>query len=156
MIPLILAMKTESVTLTNIARILGVGISSIVLWQKEFPAFSTAIKEARDKTLDVAESLLLQKMMGGEYVETRVSEIRDAKGKVKSQHIEKVTKTRPPDMTALIFYLCNLRGEKWKRDRDNHQPTDSNKIAQEIRDFAEQADKITAPVPTKKKKGKAK
>ncbi len=99
----------------EIAKRLGIVVSTLYVWKRKFPEFSEAIKVNKEIVDYEVEDSLLKRAKGFEYEETEIAVNEDGKKK----HIKKIKKMVPPDVTAQIFWLKNRQKEKW-RDT-NHQ-----------------------------------
>ena len=78
----------KSCNITATAKAIGVGRTTIWLWRKEDEDFDAAIKEIEEGLVDYAESALYRAAIGSEE--------------------------QPSHITALIFWLCNRRPDRWK------------------------------------------
>ena len=99
----------------DIAAKLGIGVSTFYEWQNRYPEFREALKEGK-KPVDVeVEKALLRRALGYEYEETKRIVYQTPDGE-KAARIENVTKSVPPDVTAIIFWLTNRRRDRWRRN----------------------------------------
>ncbi len=106
------AMAKLGATDVDVARALGVAVSTVSLWKVQHQEFSEALtvsKETADK--NVVESLY-KRAMG--YTVTE-DEVKVVGGKI--QRVQ-VTKHYPPDPTSMIFWLKNRDSKNWRDKRD--------------------------------------
>ena len=104
------------------AQIGGITYETFRTWNNEKPAFSSAIKQARDDyaewemhgILTDAKKSLKTLILGREYdeVKTIYEPGKDGAPRIKSQ--TKTNKVIPPNATAIIFALCNRDPERWQ------------------------------------------
>lgn len=106
---------------TQIAKKLGIALSTYYDYQKQHPEFSEAIKKGKQPVDVEVENALLKRAKGFEYEEVHV-EYRP-KGKEKPDEkkkptlIRKIKKFVVPDTAACAFWLKNRRPKLW---RDRH------------------------------------
>lgn len=99
----------DGCTQAEIARRMGVGVSTLGRWRKAYPEIEEAIKRDGEETDRLVEQALLRRALGYEYTETVTEESARDAGKRK-QTIKHV----PPDLSAQIFWLKNRKPEKWR------------------------------------------
>ena len=97
----------------QIAKMLGVAVSTFNLYKKSHSELSDTLKTGKEDLIADLEKTLYQKAKGVEYEEVKTVIEKDGQGKDKKK-IEKTKKWIPPDTTALIFTLKNLRPDKWR------------------------------------------
>ncbi len=92
----------------ELAKILGVAISTIKKWMKEKPEFLTAIKKGRETAdQDVAVSLY-KRAIGYSHPDVHVSNYQ---GEIT---ITNLVKHYPPDTGAAFIWLKNRRPDLWR------------------------------------------
>ena len=96
----------------QIAQNIGITKSTFYEWSNKFTEFSDAIKKGRQPFIVDLEDALYRSGLGYEY-EEKIEEIYEEDG-VQKKHIRKVKRHAPPNVTALIFALKNLRKNKFK------------------------------------------
>ncbi len=114
------AMAKLGATDAEVARALGVAVSTVALWKVQHAEFSdslTVTKEQADK--NVVDSLY-KRAMGYTVTEEDIRVIKDKI--VRTQ----VTKHYPPDPTAMIFWLKNRDKANW---RDKHEVEHSGGVS---------------------------
>lgn len=103
--------REKGATKTDVARLLGIHIDTLVEWEKKYPEFSEAINaRARDDVIyELRGKLYNLAMGGGEKISVKNIEIiRDANGNVLSKR-EKITeRTLPPNPWAIDRMLNNI------------------------------------------------
>lgn len=109
----------------------GISHDTFYEWKKQFPEFTEAVKNAENVfrewemngILSDAKRSLKQLICGYEYEETKTEYERDPanpmKPRIKRQSV--TSKKVLPNVTAVIFALCNRDPENWK-----------NRVAQEL------------------------
>lgn len=109
--------KSDSYTVTEICKRVGIADCTYFEWQKEKPDFSEKIKKAKKERRKMyaveAEKSLLKKIRGYEVVETKTV------NRQKSTEITTITKHILPDTAAIIFALTNQDPENWKNKQYN-------------------------------------
>lgn len=96
----------------QIAQNIGITKSTFYEWSNKFTEFSDAIKKGRQPFIVDLEDALYRSGLGYDY-EEKIEEIYEEDG-VQRKHIRKVKRHAPPNVTALIFALKNLRKNKFK------------------------------------------
>lgn len=110
----------------EIAKKLGIAKSTFYEYMKKFPDFSEAIARGKLPVDFEAESLLLKRCRGFEYVETTIEFLPSPikkDGKLKEEKVakvKKVTKTVIPDTRALEIWVQNRMPEKWLKRYDKN------------------------------------
>jgi hypothetical protein len=107
----------------EIAKKLGIGVSTYHLYENRYPEFLEAIKKGKAPVDDDVEKALLKRALGFEYEET-MAEYSGATPKpgkrAQPSLVRRTKKMVPPDVAAIAFWLKNRRPEKW-RDRHDFQ-----------------------------------
>lgn len=106
------ALAIEGLTNEEIAKKIGVALSTLQGWINKYPEFLEAIKEGKEPANAKVEMALYKKALGFEVTETRALVV----GTGEYAQVEYVEETRyiPPDNTACIFWLKNRRPDKWR------------------------------------------
>lgn len=116
----IIMWRRDGHTEAQIAQLLGIGVSTFEKYKSEHDEFKEVLDSAKDDLVASLEKTLFQKARGMEYEEVKTVIEKDDSGKDKKK-IEKTKKWLPPDTTALIFSLKNLKPEAWRDKHDvNH------------------------------------
>jgi len=105
----------SGLTEEQIARKMGVSRSTLNDWKSKYPDISDTLKKGKDAVDFEVENNLLKRARGYTYNE----EVKERKfnretGQFEMVVIKSVTKTVPPDTTALIFWLKNRRPDNWR------------------------------------------
>jgi len=103
--------RRNGMTEAQIAKKLGIAMSSFSLYKLKHSEFSETLKNSKEELIENLEDSLFRRAMGYSYEETKIEKESDGRAK-----ITKTTKELPPDVGALIFALKNLAPGKWKND----------------------------------------
>lgn len=103
--------RRNGMTEAQIAKKLGIAMSSFSLYKLKHSEFSETLKNSKEELIENLEDSLFRRAMGYSYEETKIEKESDGRTK-----ITKTTKELPPDVGALIFALKNLVPGKWKND----------------------------------------
>ena len=87
----------NGLTCSELARELGISLSSLNRYRKKYPEFGQLFSDAADSACDQVEAALLKRATGYENPEG---------------------KEIPPDVRAAMFWLKNRRPESWKDSRE--------------------------------------
>jgi len=103
----------------DIARKLGVAMSSFSEYKNKYPELAEALKKGQEVADIEVENALFKRALGYRYDEvTReaAKELDQETGEYKTVMVEtkRVTKEVQPDVTAQIFWLKNRRPDKWR------------------------------------------
>ncbi|SHI62205.1 hypothetical protein SAMN02745671_01185 [Anaerovibrio lipolyticus DSM 3074] len=105
---------------------MGIAVQTYYEWQRRFPSFAEAIKEAKAIPDLEVENSLFNQATGNVYVEETKSILDPNTGKV--IRIERTKKQQAPSATATIFWLKNRMPDKYReRNRlDDEKDSESN------------------------------
>lgn len=97
----------------NIAKKLGVGVSTWYEYRNRHPELQEALKTSKELLINDISDSLFRMGLGGIVVKKtkRYTKIRAG---VKETHIEELTEEIPPNVAAAIYSLNNLDPERWK------------------------------------------
>lgn len=95
----------DGLTDEQIAKNLGIGVSTMTEWKKRHPAFQAALKDGKEVVDREVENALFKSAKGFKYTEQVVTH----KGEVVT-----VEKFQSPSNTAQIFWLKNRKPDKWR------------------------------------------
>lgn len=113
----------QGLTEIQIAKNLGVGISTLSEYKIRYPELADALKKGRAVIVTEIENSLVKRALGFEYEEYKTS-IRMING-VETKFTEKIKKYALPDVGACCFLLKNKdRGNGWS---DNPQKIELEK-----------------------------
>lgn len=98
----------DGLTDEQIARNMGIGLSTLYEWKKKFPELSEALKKGKEVVDYEVENALYKRALGYEYTEIMTEEGAD--GTKRRETIKQVA----PDVTAQIFWLKNRRPDRWR------------------------------------------
>lgn len=120
------ALARRGLSEKEIAKEIGIALSTLNEWGKKYPEFSDALKEGKSESDSAVENALFKRAVGYEYEEIRViaaPESKNPSGKQKPMKIEKTAKHVPGDVGAMTLWLKNRRPDLWR---------DARKIEQEL------------------------
>ncbi len=103
----------QGLTDREIAGKIGINVKTLYDWKNKYSNFSNALKKGKDYYDDEVEDALY-KSTQGYYVEEEVTEISqygDGKKQIKKKTVKRYI---PPSTTAIIYWLQNRRGDRWK------------------------------------------
>lgn len=126
-------LKSDSYTISEVCRMVGINPDTYYDWQANKPDFSERIKKAQDDRMQYlvaeAKKSLLKKVQGYTvdesktvYIDSKTGE-KDEKGKdkikpkIKEQTI--IKKHIQPDTAAIIFTLTNGDPDNWRNRQSN-------------------------------------
>lgn len=116
--------KSDTYTIAEICRQVGIAQRTYHLWIEEHPEFADAIEQAKEERMQFfvieAKKSLLKKIKGYEVVETHVTTVPDKNGNPTIKEQKNVKKHFQPDTAAIIFTLTNGDPEHWR----NRQSTE--------------------------------
>lgn len=119
----------DGLTDEQIAKNMGIALSTLKLWKNGHPAILAALKRGKEVIDIEVENALLNKAMGFKVTVKKSYKVKDVEydngRKVKeSERIEMVDEEQyiPPDTTAQIFWLKNRKPAEW-RDKQNIEHT---------------------------------
>lgn len=111
----------DGATDEEIAKRMGINVSTLYDWKNKFPEFSDALKINKEIADYEVENALRKRALGYDYVEVTES----YKGGILIEK-KKTVKHVAPDTTAQIFWLKNRQPDKW---RNNPQPSDEKTLS---------------------------
>lgn len=117
------AWTRDGMTQEDVARRLGVAMSSFSDYKNKFPELSEALKKGQEVADIEVENALFRRAVGYRYDEvTReaAKELDEETGQYKTVMVEtkRVTKEIQPDVTAQIFWLKNRRPDTWRDKKE--------------------------------------
>ena len=114
----------------QIAKNMGIGRTSFYNWQKKFPEFAKAIKEARINPNIEIENSMFELACGKAYVEETKTILDPTTGTILK--VEKVRKQVPPSPAMLIFLAKNRIRDKYRDYAPVPYETDTTEEKQEV------------------------
>lgn len=109
----------EGLTNADIAKKLGIAMSTFCEYQNKYSEFKEALKKGKEIIDYQVENALLKKALGYSYEEkTYETEYNELIGEYAETLTKRVIKEVAPDTTAQIFWLKNRKPELWA---DKHQ-----------------------------------
>ncbi len=137
----------------QIAKNLGIALSTLSDYKKKYPDFSDAIKKGKEISDYEVENALFKKALG--YNATikkafKVKEItyKDGKRLKETEHIEYAEEEVhiPADTAAQIYWLNNRKPDKWS-NKPQYEADNTENINENIKSLAEI---INTPQPDRK------
>lgn len=111
----------DGLTDEELAKRMGINVSTLYDWKNKFPEFSEALKINKEIADYEVENALRKRALGYSYEE--VTEKYEGGYCVERK---RTVKHVPADTTAQIFWLKNRQPEKW---RNNPQPSDEKTLS---------------------------
>lgn len=108
----------DGYTMQDIANRIGISISALKKWRKQYPEIQEAISKGKEITDYKVENALLKSALGYRTKEVKVTTIMRY-GKVVETQKEVTEKDQTPNVTACQVWLYNRKPDVWKRNRDN-------------------------------------
>lgn len=108
-------MARVGVTEEDIAKSLGISVSSFEKYKSEFPQLKESLKISKVDLSVTVKSALVKRALGYEYEEKKQYITEDDNGN-KKKHTEITTKHMPPDVGAINSLLQNI-DDNWYRDK---------------------------------------
>ena len=108
----------------EIADFFGVSARTIYRWKNENETFCQSLKVGKAEADDRVERSLYQNATGYEFTEEQAIKVKVEQYKEEVEVVE-VTRHKPADTTAAIFWLKNRRKADWRDKVDlNHDVSD--------------------------------
>lgn len=121
----IAAWARDGLTKEQIANNCGVGIQTLLSWEKKYKEIAEALKKGRESADITVENALFKSAVGYDYEETTTErKINPRTGEPEMVVTKVVRKHVQPNNTAQIFWLKNRRPDKWQ-DRRQVDNTDA-------------------------------
>lgn len=120
---LIEAWARDGMIQEDIAKKLGVAMSSFSDYKNKFPELSEALKRGQEVVDVEVDNALFKRALGYRYDEVTkeaARELDEETGEYKTVMVEtkRVTKEVQPDVTAQIFWLKNRKPETWRDKKE--------------------------------------
>lgn len=110
--------SSDSYTIAEICKQVGINQDTYFTWKKEKPEFSEAVEKAKDSfnadTLVECEKSLSKLIKGYDYEEKKVIYIENKEGKPKIKEQTIIKKHVAPSLGAIIHFQTNKDPENWK------------------------------------------
>jgi len=116
----------NDLTLTKSAEVIGVALSTIHSWCKEYPEFKRTMDTARDVGIMSTKRQLANAAKGGFVTEITTKDYIDGKGKKVYSEKTKKKKYIPGNVNAQSFILINRAG--WTRDSEHKGENNKGEI----------------------------
>jgi fatty acid-binding protein DegV len=142
----------------DIYKKLDVGSTKFYEYKKKHPELVEAMNKGRINAHEAVENALFKRAIGYDYYEQKetyiVGKDRTKKNKTIEKLIEKIKNKKhlPPEIAAIIFYLCNRMPERWsQRHNDNGNGNDLN--GDVLNEDVKRSKAILAKIRTETKQG---
>lgn len=113
------AWARNGLTDEQIATNMGINVSTLYVWKKQYGEISDALKKGKEVVDIQVENALLKRALGYKYTETTKELFEN---KETGEEVLKVTKVVEkevvPDTTAQIFWLKNRNSQDWRDKRE--------------------------------------
>ena len=112
------AMRRKNISEKEIAKKLGIGLTTLVEYKNTFPQLGYILDEGLDEAVSAVENSLFKKAIGYELTEIKTEDVFDKNGLPTGK--TKVTTTAkhvPADLGAIAMILLNRKPEDWKDKR---------------------------------------
>lgn len=97
----------------DIAKALGVGVSTFRHYKTQCAALQAALDSGSEKPIEMVESALYRRAVGYDYEERKeIRKLMDGEMVLVEEQIYK--KHLPPDPKAIAVWLSNRAGDRWK------------------------------------------
>lgn len=93
----------------QIADKIGISATTLYNWRNKYPAINKALTGGKDIADAKVENALFKRALGYTYEETKRECVKGGPAKITI-----TTKTVPPDVAAIIFWLKNRKPEVWR------------------------------------------
>jgi len=111
----------------QIAKNLGIGLTTFKDYKNKYPSFMTALKKGKEVTDIQVENSLNKRANGYSYTEITKEMVFDPLTKTSSLEVTKeVIKEVQPDVTAQIFWLKNRKPKEWRDKQELEHSGDLN------------------------------
>lgn len=104
---------------SDIAARIGIAPPTLTAWRDKYPEIGEALRKGREIVDYKVENALLKAALGYDIEETKTIMGKADKEGNRSVRVERVSKTIPPNVTAIAIWLNNRKPDQWKRNRDN-------------------------------------
>lgn len=108
------ALARQGLTLKQIAKAIGISLSTLNTQRKNSPALDAVLKDNALLSDALVEASLYQRALGFDYTEEVHTESVSGEVKVKRHH-----KYMPADITACIYWLKNRQPDRWRERRED-------------------------------------
>ena len=102
------AWARDGMTDVQIAKKCGITTTTLYDWKNKYAIISEALKKGKEVVDVGVENALLKRALGYEYQEVMVEESEDGYKR------RTTTKSMPPDVTAIIYWLKNRKRDVWR------------------------------------------
>lgn len=93
---------------------IGIAERTFTDWKARYSAIAAALKKGRAPIAEKIENSLYDLCDVQTYTDEITEIYKDADGNIISSHIRRIKREVPPNVTAVIFALKNLKAGKWR------------------------------------------
>lgn len=104
----------DGLTDAQIAKNMGISLSTFKVWKGKFKAISAVLKKGKEPIDFQVENALLKRALGYEYEETSTVVEKDPEGNTFTK-VTRHKRVMQPDTTAAIFWLKNRKPDTWRK-----------------------------------------
>lgn len=122
----------DGLSMTEIAKKIGVEKATLYLWIEKYPEVKTALYTTREQIDYEVENALFRRAVGYKTEEVKTIIGYAKKDGTRPVRTEKTEIEIPPDVTACLAWLNNRLPDKWKRNRDNFTSAEEEKKNQSV------------------------
>jgi len=117
----------DGLTHAQIAKNMGIGLTTLKEWRKKQEAIETALKKGKEVVDIEVENALLKKALGYtiQVREQKIDKDGCVHDLVKDLHV-------PPDTTAQIFWLKNRKPKVWRDKANIENETNENGVLNQL------------------------
>ncbi len=114
------ALTEKGLTDKEISERYNVTVRTVHNWKKKYPEFFHSLKKGKTTADDNVVKSLYHRALGYSHPEVHISNFQGDITKTL------VVKHYPPDVTAMIFWLCNRQRDNWKSVNKEHVQENPN------------------------------
>lgn len=117
----------DGLTYEQIAKNIGINVTTLRDWREKEDAISTALKKGREVADYEVENALFKRALGYTISlnKQKVTKDGDVVDTIEETHV-------PPDTTAIIYWLNNRKPKKWSNKQYNREDEEDTQRAKEI------------------------
>ncbi len=115
---------------SEIAKRMGVGVSTLNNYKKQYSKIDEALKNGREYVDTKIENALIKRAIGYEYTEQVMERVLNKEtGEYEFVLTKEMKKEVKPDISAQVFWLKNRRPDLWKDKQDLSVESSSGEVS---------------------------